>query len=229
LKNRQNKVLILILSGKNNEERRQAQKDTWLKGDIPYYFILGGKGKFEGDILYANAEDDNLPRKLLSAYQCVLDRHEFDYIFTCDDDTYVVIERLLACDFEEHKYMGTRWLDHAEGGAGFFLSREAIERFVQVPLDHPVLTGPSDVAIGNLAKMYTIHLHEDERFVQGYSSKKRHGELPMPSNDKITSHYLEPDLMHKVHTQFVHQYWKGMLAQDEKFQQAHNILFQASA
>jgi hypothetical protein len=141
----------------------------------------------------------------------------------------VVVERLLSCGFEDHMYMGTRWLDHAEGGAGFFLSREAIERFSQVPLDHETMTGPSDVAIGNLAKMYTVHLHEDDRFVQGYSSKKRHGELPTPSNDVITSHYLNPELMHKVHAQFTHQFWKRILVQDPKFQQAYNILFQALA
>jgi len=225
-----NKIIILILSGKDNIDRRQAQRDTWLKNiNVPFKFMLGGEESQEPDVLWTDSPDDNLPRKLLSAYHRISNTSEFDYIFTCDDDTYVVVERLLSCGFEDHMYMGTRWLDHAEGGAGFFLSRKAIERFTQVPLDHPTLTGPSDVAIGHLAKMYTVYLHEDERFVQGYSNKKRHGELPTPLNDKITSHYLDSDLMHRVHSQFSHQYWKRMLAQDPKFQQAHNILFQANA
>jgi hypothetical protein len=235
LKNpKNNKIIILILSGKDNKDRRDAQRQTWLKNtNIPYKFVLGNEADIleaqEPDILWTDSPDDNLPRKLISAYQRVSDRYDFDYIFTCDDDTYVVVERLLDCGFENHMYMGTRWKNHAEGGAGFFLSRETIERFTQVPLDHLILTGPSDVAIGNLAKMYTVNLHEDNRFVQGHSSIKRHGELPMPFNDKITSHYLGPELMHKVHTQFTRLYWKRMLAQDPKFQQAYNILFQANA
>ena len=223
MKNPNNKLLIVILSSANNIDRRQIQRDTWLKNiNVPFKFILGNESETqEPDILWADSPDDNLPRKLISAYHI---SKNFDYIFTCDDDTYVVVDRLLNCGYENHMYMGTRWEGHAEGGAGFFLNRESIERLTQVPVDHPLLTGPSDVVIGKLAKMYTIHLHEDERFVQGYSDKKRHGELPTPFNDKITSHYLSPELFHKVHTQFTHQYWRRQLALDLKFRQVKSLL-----
>tara|TARA_Y100000034_G_scaffold117749_1_gene157542 strand:- start:3358 stop:4080 length:723 start_codon:yes stop_codon:yes gene_type:complete len=235
LKNRGNKVVILILSGKNNEDRRQAQRDTWLKNiEIPHYFVLGGPTDLkEPDILWADSKDDNLPRKLLSAYQRISNRLDFDYIFTCDDDTYVVIDRLLSCGYENYMYMGECYLfkeevnegiGYAEGGAGFFLSREAIERITQVPLDHELIHGPSDTAIGNLSKMYNIKLRRDHRFVQGYSTKKRHGELPTPYNDKITSHYLDPELLRKVHAQFTHKYWRKHLKTDIKIHQAKTLL-----
>lgn len=235
LKNPKIKLIILILSEKNNKDRRDIQRQTWLKNiNIHYRFVLGGEPKKAGDsILWTDSPDDNLPRKLISAYQRISDRYDFDYIFTCDDDTYVVVDRLLSCGFEDHMYMGNCYtfeegiregMGHAEGGAGFFLSHEAIERIVQVPLDHELLTGPSDTAIGDLAKMYSIKLRSDDRFVQGYSIKKRHGELPMPFNEVITSHYLSPALFHMVHSQFTHQYWKRQLALDPKVQQAKALI-----
>ena len=225
LNNPKNKLIILILSGKNNISRRKVQQETWLKNiHIPYHFVLGGEEiSQEPNVLWVDADDSELAQKLLRAYKYLL-KYDFDHIFTCDDDTYVVVERLLACGYEDHMYMGTRWEDHAEGGAGFFLNRESIERFAQVPIDHPSLIGPSDVAIGNLAKMYTVYLHEDNRFIQGYSSKKKHGELPTPSNDVITSHYITLQLFKKIHSQFSHLYWKKILAQDPKFQLAKAIL-----
>ena len=231
----QTDLVILILSSKDNKERRQAQRDTWLKNiHIPYRFILGIPFEsLESDSLWVNAEDTDLPEKLLIAYKTCLRKFDFKHIFTCDDDTYVVVDRLLNCGYEEHMYMGNKYTfkegaregkSHAEGGGGFFLSREAIERITQVPLDHELIDGPSDTAIGDLAKMYSIKLYNDNRFVQGYSTKKRHGELPTPLNNVITSHYLDAKLFHKVHSQFSHAFWSERLAKDLKVSQAKSII-----
>lgn len=219
----QNELIILILSGKNFKERREVQRKTWLKDThIPYYFILGEKDPDlkEDNILWVNTKDDELARKVILAYRDTLKNYDFSHIFTCDDDTYVVIQRLITCNYENHMYMGTGYTfsegkrkgkKHAEGGAGFFLSQEAVKRITQCPIDHEILNNPSDIAIGDLAKMYDIKFHNDNRFIQGYSEKKTHGEFPTPFNNKITSHYVNQRLFYKIYSQFTHLYWKDKL------------------
>lgn len=230
-KNQQNNVIIVILSGKNFKERRQAQRETWLKNSgLEHCFILGGAEEItqEPDILWVDCKDDELSKKLILAYKYLVKKN-FNYIFTCDDDTYVVVDRLLSCGFQEHEYMGTCYtfeegiregIGHAEGGAGFFLSRAAIEKITQIPIDHPIIAGPSDTTIGDLTKMYNIKLRDDKRFVQGYSIKKKHGEIPTLLNEKITSHYVSPELMHKIHADFTRLYWQNIMETDQHVRQS---------
>lgn len=217
-----NKLIFVILSGKNNKERRTILKQTWLKNlKFPYYFVLGEENDSkESNILQVPVKDNDLARKLLSAYKYLLEQFDFDYIFTCDDDTYVVVDRLLKCGYENHMFMGNFYtfqegerknLFHAEGGAGFFLDYESISRITQCPIEHKILDQPSDVAISDLASMYSVRIHDDKRFVQGYSTKKRHGEIPTPHNDKITSHYIPINMFAKIHSKFTHIYWKDKL------------------
>jgi len=238
LNNQKIDIIFLILSAKNNKKHRDAQKNTWLKNcPFPYFFIVGDetaqKTIIKNNTIITNCKDTELPKKLLLAYKYINNNFSFSHAFACDDDTYVVLDRLVSCGYKKYMYMGTCYtfekgtregLGHAEGGAGFFLNKEAIERITQIPLDHPILEGPSDTAIGDLAKMYNIKLRSDDRFVQGYSIKKRHGELPTPFNQKITSHYVDPDLMYKIHVQFKQLNWRNELSKNLKFKQLKAFL-----
>ncbi len=71
----------------------------------------------------------------------------YDYLFTCDVDTYVVVPRLLAFPFGGHDYIGRRCDEgHAGGGCGYLLSRRAAEI---LSADPPDGTAPyNDVGIG---------------------------------------------------------------------------------
>jgi len=197
-----NKLLILILSGNNNTERRTVQQKTWLQdlGDIPHLFLLSGPNTIkDGHYLYVTSPDQNLPLKLYLGYHyCYKD---YDYIFTCDDDTYVVVDRLLDSGFEDHDYMGTSYTfikgdrigrTHAEGGAGFFLSRHALQKMIPLAdyLWNPIA---SDTMVGDLAAAAKIPLHHHSEFNQGWTMEKRPGELPHPNNTVITSHYMNDE------------------------------------
>lgn len=200
----QSKLLIIILSSANNHERRDAQLKTWIKDlkNIPYYFLIGNSSdtQIKSNFIFVNVKDNDLPNKLYEAYKFCLKNIDFDYIFTCDDDTYVVVDRLLTSGYENHDFMGTLYryeegdrkgLTHAEGGAGFFIGRSALQKMFSINASDLLKTSfASDTFISDLATESGISLTHHNDFNQGWSMEKRPGEIPRPNNSAITSHYM---------------------------------------
>lgn len=208
------KLLVLILSGINYTSRRTIQRKTWLRDldEIPYLFLMGNSDLNEKNSIYVNAPDNKLPEKLYQGYKKCLDL-DFDYLFTCDDDTYVVVERLLTSGYSNHDYMGTSYtfnggdrkgLTHAEGGAGFFLSRTAVKNMLLYPIDGPLVQSAiaSDTMVGDLATWAKIPLHHHNDFNQGWSMEKRPGQIPSPTNSAITSHYMNEEQFRETYKAF---------------------------
>jgi len=192
---------------KANYERRLELCRTWVTDlqDIPYYFIIGEKSSSHPHILAVDCDDANLPMKLYLAYKICFERERFDYVFTCDDDTYVVVDRLLNCGFEKYDYMGHIYKSHAEGGAGFFLSRRAIEEITSFSPNDPLISQAiaSDTMVGNLCHASKVVAHHDNRFKQGYSSEKKPDPvLPHPDNNVITGHYLNREQFRQIYQSF---------------------------
>lgn len=162
-------VLIGILSCQKNAYLHKHLKKTWIR-DIPAttaraLFLVGEKGtreRIENETLYLDCQDDyaSLPQKVIRFLQFANKHLTYDYIFKCDDDTYVskktwevslegvsfVTGRLLSYQPDVYK----RWLalksqtwndaftdfltglSHFPcGGEGYFLSYQAVRVILQ--------------------------------------------------------------------------------------------------
>ena len=122
------KIAIAIMSCVKNAERREAVRRTWVK-DIPfgidYFFFVGHVGVSDAISLPCGDAYEDCAFKQIEMIKFVKD---YDYVFFCDDDTYVVIDRLMLCGFEAHDYMGCPCMLYEEcvaahGGAGFWMSK----------------------------------------------------------------------------------------------------------
>jgi hypothetical protein len=120
----------------------------------------------------------------------------FDYLFKCDDDTYISLPRLRAFDPAGRDYIGAEWrpgVGYASGGAGYLLSRRAAmivaERFESYP------TGAEDLLVGRILAAAGIELSIDPRFVPFGSADRR----PRADNDLITAHAVPKELIMKSH------------------------------
>jgi hypothetical protein len=134
-------MIVLITSCKNNEEHREALRQTWLKDiSLSYLFLIGGAEEthIENDVLYLKVEDDynSVPDKQFEAFKYCLKNYQFDNIFICDDDAYVCADRLLDSDYKNHDYYGggpVRMWDrpyYILGGPGICLSKRAVKEIV---------------------------------------------------------------------------------------------------
>jgi hypothetical protein len=104
---------------------------------MSYRFFLGLGGINATDEVSLNVDDGylSLPEKTQAMCKWALD-HNFDYMYKCDTDT-LVSPANLALSFHEFDYMGGENADNvsffhepvsfASGGAGYWLSRKAME------------------------------------------------------------------------------------------------------
>ena len=121
----------------------------------------------------------------------------WDYLFKCDDDTYVSIPRLLSYDLRGRDYVGAEWrpgVGYGSGGAGYFLSRRAAglvaERLTQA-------TGAEDLLVGQILRAAGIEFSIEPRLVPFGSIEHR----PRRENDLITLHGVEADAFLAAHAE----------------------------
>jgi len=201
------RILIGALSGAAKTARRDACRATWLAGidardDVQCVFLRGDPGlskpELRGDELWLPCPDDyaSLPQKTRGFCRWALANAQFEYLFKCDDDTYVCLDRLLqvpsGLDYCGWK-LGRR--SYASGGAGYLLSRRAAE---VVARDVVEQTGPEDRLVGQHLHRTGIALVHDPRF----RPWRKLSHTPRPDNDLITGHYCGHIRMRRVHRQF---------------------------
>lgn len=146
------RILIAIPSCPAHAAYQQAQRDTWVR-DIPsginvhYRFFLGRESGFEhgvvdeiGDEVYLGA-DAFIPERGLKKYPTLPQKTKqicdyallagHDYIFKTDTDSLVNVKNLLNSGFANSEYSGgynyEETGDFASGGAGYWLSRKAMQ------------------------------------------------------------------------------------------------------
>ena len=92
------KYILLIMNCEKYRDKAQTQKETWLQNlseKLVYFHVIGNPhldNPFLFDtlqhILYVKTEDDynSLPKKVIHAYNAILETYMFTYIFKTDDD-----------------------------------------------------------------------------------------------------------------------------------------------
>lgn len=144
-----------------------------------------------------------LPQKTAAFCRWACANREFDYLFKCDDDTYLVPRRFLNVDLQGVDYLGAPLfinIPYASGGAGYFLSHHAAHIVAE---EMQEATGPEDLIVSQHLARRGVALQPDRRFLAVGSD----GHRPMPCNDLITSHANESPWSR--HQETWHQAWEA--------------------
>ncbi|MGO9115222.1 MAG: hypothetical protein ACLP9L_38915 [Thermoguttaceae bacterium] len=192
------RTIVFMLHAEKHKRRLELCNRTWLRDARK-----GGQGvlivrtiddptwpaitTLHGSELWVPVEDTlkALPQQIRHVCRWALQRDDWDYLFKCDDDTYLSIPRFLKYS-PHHDYRGQRLnyggLRYAHGGAGYFLSRRA----VQVLADKLTqLEGAEDWWVGEVLKRNGINLVHDGNFF----GKRKDGP-PRRENWHITGHHI---------------------------------------
>jgi len=106
-------LVITILTGPVNFDRRKAIRETWLSSlpkDVQYYFMIGTKElpsedraaleyeqhQYKDLILLTNFKDSyySLTSKVVSTFQWLDEHVDFQYVFKADDDTFARVDMI---------------------------------------------------------------------------------------------------------------------------------------
>ena len=197
-------ILVGICSCRAHAMRRAAVRETWMRNSPanvrPVFFVGEGEGIIEDDVVVVRGVPDayeDLPAKVLGFFLQMLEVDSFDWLFKCDDDTYVALARLDELTRLGYEHVGdAEWMPRrraASGGAGYLLSRRLVE-LLAADKTLPG-TGYEDLIVSGAAMALC-----DGRYLATrrlcYHSKR----YPRWDNNMITSHWLSPERMKAVHS-----------------------------
>lgn len=203
-----NRLLIGVVSCGWHSVRREACKNTWLNAvashpDVQAVFVAGldciDQPVLVDDTLYVPADEEYefLPQKTfwLAFWAC---RNGFDFLFKCDDDTFVQIDRLVdvvrnepPCDYRGYGVAP----GIGAGGAGYLLSARAIRKIAEA-IFLATAIGAEDVLVSKILAETGIDLKKDARF--GSDARR----VPLPGNNQITAHGITATAMHAAYHSF---------------------------
>ena len=163
------KLLIAIPTCEEDKALEDACRATWAKkrDDVDIVF-------FDGETLGVADEYEQLPIKVQAICRWAVE-HDYDFMLKVDSDTFVWVDRILASGFEQHDYSG--WTggkaaakdEYCSGGAGYFLSRRAMEVIAEAQLPADTC---EDRVVGRLLYDAGIKLHRNVNHAHG-----RHEEI----------------------------------------------------
>lgn len=194
------KILTGICTAQGYRPRRDAVRDTWLRHSqegVECLFFLGGElpeGE-EGDTVALDVPDayDGLPSKVLAFFRYALKYYDFEWLYKCDDDTYVDLSRLPELADAHYGIIGDVSLsqrDAPSGGAGYMLSHEIVQK-ISSRSDVP-LTGAEDLVFGKLAlEEGAVPLSTPRLFMANVR-------YPAPDNDMVSAHWCSPDTLYAL-------------------------------
>jgi len=160
------RVLCWIMTGPQNHDKKAKHvKATWGKRCNKLIFMSSKNDDALGAIALPSVKEgrDNLWAKTKEAFKYVHANHraDYDYVLKADDDTYVIMEnlRLLLSKHAPTKkvYFGRKFKPYVKqgymsGGAGYVLTKSAVDSFVSVIDDSSKCRqdggGAEDVEIG---------------------------------------------------------------------------------
>lgn len=199
------RMLVGICSCNTAVSRRKACRETWLSHPVPGIeckFFVGSREPLPGEKdvvpLWVNDDCSHLPAKVLAFYKYALEHYDFDWVFKCDDDTYVVLDRLESlCDdrYDLIGDMGMKSRQSLSGGGGCLMSRHLVELFVSYASQVPD-TGCEEIAFGSLAVKLGIPMLVSRRLVMNPFP------TPYRENDQVTAHWCSPERLYDIETLF---------------------------
>jgi len=217
------KILTAILTCSATQDRADACLDTWLKNihDSNYYFYGDSLQSWEMDRTWDCSPDEGEHRHRLPEKTCkMLEKslaYDWDFLFKCDDDTYVVFDRVLSLieKFKHHKnlYLGKEMIHNnihfAQGGAGYVLSRSSAEiclhRLKNFCKNYEITEKAEDYSVGLSMKEAGIDfIHCNEFHTPLLKKAKQDQNLCINAikRGKATTHYVESITMKKIHDIF---------------------------
>ena len=220
------RILIAIQACHRLNHLKLAQRETWMKQRqapagmqidvrmfVGQFVALHSQARSESpvpqpDEVWLDVPDwkGYLSQKAVGIIQWAFD-HDYDFIWKADDDTYCRIDRLLNSGFENFDYVGHRggvykWRGrrvlYGQGGAGFWLSRRAMQVLLAADQASIPFTDPEDIRTGWLLAEQGITLQEDDRY-EPYLNIAR---APGPGNDVISTHKCTAEQMRSIHQAF---------------------------
>lgn len=194
------------------ENRREAVRETWWR-DIPadvtgkFFYGRGGKRQPLGDEVFLDCADDYpaLNFKMQTIYRWALDR-DFEYVFRCDNDTFVYVNRLLNSNFQSASYTGYcvdypkhhEMHRYATAGPGYWLDRKGMEIIVRNNLPFP-----DDLNIGRVLYQNGIKCKRDTRYVPGFDAHYVDLSKIPADHPYITFHSCTPGMMRELYSRKV--------------------------
>ncbi len=197
--------IIIGIPFENRKPYRQridlCQK-TWLSDaeelGVDYVLIAPKSRELirDGHTLYCPGSGGyrHLFEQVVGFCRWAITQSDWEYLFKCDDDTYVSIPRLLAYPTLNSDYIGRRFSRRpifAVGGAGYLLSRRAVEVIANRKYSHGRY---EDRRVAETLNRADIKLTSDERFTD-LGDKK----VPRLANDFITGHKLSLKMWMTAH------------------------------
>lgn len=161
------RILIAVMSCHALRHQQDAIRLSWGK-DVPEHvdlrFILAAReGAVQAnDEVFLETGDllQDLTHKVVGTYKWAL-YNGYDYVLKLDLDTFVVINNLLSSGFELYNYVGGQNSFFASGGAGYWLSKKAMEYVVAAEPEY----GPAeDVHVARVLMQYGLTVQSDHRY-----------------------------------------------------------------
>lgn len=230
-------ILVGICSCTAMKNRRDAIRETWLRhcpSNINCTFFLGSCLPLEGeeaDTIILDSPDDyeHLPKKVFDFFCYALDNYEFDWLFKCDDDTYLALDRLEELIDSEYDLIGDIALEKRgapSGGAGYLMARSLVEQIVEC--QNVPETGSEDLVFGALSQYLGARCLASRRLQSDREP------FPQRDNDIITAHWCDPRQLKRIDSYYIstivatyhgrHNLWRDWLFfyVDGTFMRANN-------
>jgi hypothetical protein len=216
-------MLIAVKSCQQHQSYHQAIRDTWGKQVSRMVFFMGGLTGVvpSSDEVLLDCPDDylSLPLKTKKILEWAGDR--FEYIYLCDNDTFIIPTRLMSLDYDRYDYSGSMdrhcpigqtkdYRDHigyypnchpwASGGVGYFLSKKAAQFIAKKTPD----VWAEDLWVGQVlgpeiqsGRMTAAHLPKLENYSAWHFKRTRKYRFYCPEMMYRSFRLGNPDLMYK--------------------------------
>lgn len=170
---------------------------------------------FESDVLFLSVRDSAsaISAKTAAFFRFALEHLEFDFLFKCEDDTYLAADRLMALIVQRSSthFLGSkRSQGEAEisAGAGFLLSRSAVEQLIKTP---PSSRGSDATWVHQTLARAGISPERDPDLLPDSSN------FPSPANRVISCHWCTAQLMRGIYRSFPNALGEQPFKQYEAF------------
>jgi hypothetical protein len=198
------RILVGVCSCATHEERRRAVRETWLSKSPPgvqVVFFMGGDVplKDETDVVVLPVEDsyELLSAKVHAFFRWAIREVDFDWLFKCDDDTYLVLERLHSIVPRTGRFVGAEFQKdsgYVSGGAGYLLARKVVEALAA---DQDIPKGGCEDVVFSTAALHHGHPYQVSDKLCCDCSRQ-----PRQDNDLVTCHWCSPAMLRMVYALF---------------------------